>query len=289
MQFDLFDHSHQVALRNDVILALEKGLTAAARAACQALRQSYPQDECLDAFRVLIEAQNQPTLAAFQSHDDMRAARLALVQNIAPAARSALGQHANTWLGLRWHDLAQRAMSLSYRADRPDDHAAPAWLNAGNWPACINSVTSIASWRRIPMPLSWMLQARLRTQGLLANWGLVAELAWMSPQRLKVVIEQADDPILMALVNKFELNFEGAGDFHDLAWFPAWVLTERPTLASALTQAQPSQHTEPEQAMRLLLELLGLERQGRQRDLIEARKFLRGLHDPLYTAYMATR
>ena len=79
------------------------------------------------------------------------------------------------------------------------------------------------------------------------------------------------------------------GDASDLAWFPAWVLTQRPALASALTQAQVSQHTAPEQAMRVLLELLGLERQGRQRDVIERRKTLRGLHAGLYAAYMASR
>ena len=41
--------------------------------------------------------------------------------------------------------------------------------------------------------------------------------------------------------------------------------------------------------MRVMLELLGLERQGRQRDLIELRKTLRGLNGALYAAYMATR
>ena len=48
-------------------------------------------------------------------------------------------------------------------------------------------------------------------------------------------------------------------------------------------------HGEPEQAMRVLLEMLGLERQGRQREVIEHRKTLRGLHSGLYAAYLATR
>jgi len=78
-------------------------------------------------------------------------------------------------------------------------------------------------------------------------------------------------------------------DATDLAWFPAWVLTQRPALASALTQAQAGQHHPPEQALRVLLELLGLERQGRQHDVIERRKTLRGLHAALYAAYLATR
>jgi len=289
MQFDLFTGSDRVALRNDVILALAQGHASAAQAAWRNLRQHFPEDNCLDAFQVLIETESQRTSAVFVDHNASRDARAALLQTLTPAAECCLGRQADAWLRSHWQNLAQRASHLNYRADTPDDHAAPLWLRAGNWQACTEAVSSITSWRRMPPPLSWMLQARLKTQGLLANWGLLAELAWMSPQRLRAVIEQSDDPILVALVSKFELNFEDSGDDRDLAWFPAWVLTEQPALAGALTQAQASQHSEPEQAMRALLELLGLERQGRQRDILEARKSLRGLHGALYAAYMATR
>ena len=289
MQFDLFNGSDRVALRNDVILALAQGHATAAQAAWCTLRQHFPEDHCLGAFQVLIKTESQHTSAVFVDHNALRDARLALVQTLTPAAKCCLGQQADTWLRSHWQNLAQRASHLDYRADTPDDHAAPLWLCADNWQACAESVSSIVSWRRIPTPLSWMLQARLKTQGLFANWGLLAELAWMSPQRLRAVIQQSDDPILVAWVTKFELNFEDSGDDRDLAWFPAWVLTEQPALASALTQAQASQHSEPEQAMRVLLELLGLERQGRQRDIVEARKSLRGLHGALYAAYLATR
>jgi hypothetical protein len=41
--------------------------------------------------------------------------------------------------------------------------------------------------------------------------------------------------------------------------------------------------------MRLMLQLLGLERQGRQRELIEHRKRLRDLQASLYNRYMARR
>ncbi|SCK08316.1 hypothetical protein VAR608DRAFT_0233 [Variovorax sp. HW608] len=37
--------------------------------------------------------------------------------------------------------------------------------------------------------------------------------------------------------------------------------------------------------MRLLLELLGLERQGRHHDVVERRKALRDTHPSLYAAY----
>ena len=41
--------------------------------------------------------------------------------------------------------------------------------------------------------------------------------------------------------------------------------------------------------MHLLLDLLHLERQGRQRDLIEQRKTLRDLQPALFAAYMRNR
>jgi hypothetical protein len=126
-------------------------------------------------------------------------------------------------------------------------------------------------------------------QGLQPNWGLLAELAWLSPARLESVITQRPDPLLQPLLAKFGAAFEGEGDATDLAWFPAWVLTERPSLAPCLAQAQAGQHSAPEQAMRLMLELLGLEHQGRQHDVIDRRKTLRGLHASLYAAYMASR
>ena len=85
------------------------------------------------------------------------------------------------------------------------------------------------------------------------------------------------------------LSFEGDGNVADLAWFPAWVLTEKAGLARWLGETQPSRDSAPERAMRLLLELIGLERQGRHHEVVERRKALRGMHPSLYGAYMKTR
>jgi hypothetical protein len=56
-----------------------------------------------------------------------------------------------------------------------------------------------------------------------------------------------------------------------------------------LITAQPSTQTSPERAMRLLLELLNLEQQGRHYELLDCRKKLRDLHGSLYLSYMSTR
>jgi hypothetical protein len=290
MQLDFFsDDNSNVSLRNDVILAIEHDDAAAAQSAWQTLVQRYPNDDLLQAFALLIAALGARRSARYDDHAALSLARCALQESIEPAARRSLGQQAAPWLQRRWRELTLRAATLGYHADHPQDHAALLWLRAADWQAAVDAVASIASWRRIPAPLSWMLHARLAMQGVQANWGLFAELAWLSPQRLHNVIVQTADPILQPLVKQFEASFEGDGDIGDLAWFPAWLLIERPTLASALTQAQPSQHTAPEQAMRVLLELLGLERQGRQRDMIERRKTLRDLHGALHAAYMVKR
>jgi hypothetical protein len=125
--------------------------------------------------------------------------------------------------------------------------------------------------------------------GVQATWPLIAELAWLSPTRLDDLLRRCRDPMLSTLARRFGESFEGEGNVDDAAWFPAWVLTERPEVADHASAAQPSRHTAPERAFRTLVELLGLERQGRQRDIVERRKTLRDLHPALYAAYMKTR
>lgn len=290
MQFDFFNDNQDVCLRNDVILALEQCDVATALLAWQALKTQFPQDDCLGSLQVLIDALEQRSPAPFAEHTALQQARQRLQDQIEPAAQRNLGKSAAAlWLRARWQELAERAAALPYHPDHKEDHAASLWLRAGNWQAAADAVARIESWRRIPAPLAWMLQARLALQGLQPNWGLLAELAWLSPARLEAVITQRPDPLLQPLLTRFGQGFEGAGDVTDLAWFPAWVLTERPSLAPRLAQAQAGQHSAPEQAMRLMLELLGLEHQGRHHDVIERRKTLRGLHASLYAAYMTTR
>lgn len=290
MQFDFFTGNHSAILRNDVILALEQCDVPAAQKAWETLTRHDPHDDGAAPLLLLIVSLAERTSTPFQLHAELRAARLELQCKISPAAMAGMGdREATAWLHQRWQELAKRAASLAFCAGQADDHAAPLWLQGRQWQAAADAVASIESWRRIPVPLSWMLLARLQLQGLQTNWGLLAELAWMAPRRLEAVLQQTTDPILQALAGKFEESFEGVGDADDLAWFPAWVLTERAALAPALTQALASQYTQAEQAMRTMIELLGLERQGRQREVIEHRKTLRNLHGGLYAAYMATR
>lgn len=290
MQLDIFEHSREVMLRNDVVQALERRDARSARAAVDGLAHEYPLDDALPDLRVLVDAIDSGGRQTFVHHESLRTARQALEDVIRPVARRTFGDKgAAGWLAVLWQDLAQCAELLRFRVEHADEHAAALWLQAGRWQEAAQAVATIESWRRIPAPLAWMSEARLHIYGLPATWAMLAELGWLSPRRLADLVTRSPDPLLPQLAHRFEADFEGAGDAGDMAWFAAWVLTQRPQWAENLAAAQPSQHSEPEQAMRLLVELLGLEHQGRHRELVERRKALRELHASLYAAYMKTR
>ena len=290
MQLDIFEHSREIMLRNDVLDALQRREATAARAAWDTLRRVFPQDETVTPLAVLIDALAPPANAAFVDHACARDARLQLTAQVGPAASRLFGDKAGAaWLGPQWGRIAERAARLPFHARHSEDHAAVLWLHAGDWPAAAHAVAGIESWRRIPAPLAWMAEARYRIDGLDAVWELLAELAWLSPARLDELRRKLADPLLDKLHKRFHTSFEGEGRVADLAWFPAWLLIETPGLARLLGQAQASQQDAPERAMRLLLDLLALERQGRHRDLVERRRDLRDLNAALFAAYIKTR
>jgi len=254
------------------------------------LNDEYPHDHALAPLAVLLAALEAPERPPFADRDAASAARAELTDRIAPAAQRLLGEvDAATWLAPLWRRIAHQAQRLPFRAEHSDDHAAALWLRAGDWPEAAAAAARIESWRRIPAPLAWMAEARYRIDGLDAVWALLAELAWLAPGRFDMLVRRLGDPNVDRLRKQFDAEFDGVGDVSDLAWFPAWVLTEQPALAPRLAQAQASQPDPPEQAMRLLLMLLGLERRGRHHELIERRKALRDLHPSLFAAYMKTR
>lgn len=290
MQLDIFEHSRDVMLRNDVVQALVCREAAAGHSAWRALAEEAPDDDMLVPLALLLDALERPADSSFRDRDALRDARRVLSAEVLPAALTVFGEiGGREWLRPLWRQCAQRAARLAFRADSSDDHAAPLLLCAGDWQVAADAVARIESWRRIPAPLAWMAEARYRTDGLDAIWALLAELAWLSPARFDDLARRLADPSMDKLRKRFDATFEGDSDVADLAWFPAWLLIEKPGLANLLGQAQASRHDAPEEALRLLLMLLGLERQGRHHELVERRKALRDLHPQLYAAYMSTR
>jgi len=298
MQLDIFDHGRDLMLRNDVLAALEQRDVAAAQASWGELQEEYPDDASLATLALLIEAQERSPGPAFGDHEALHQARRRMADTVGPAAhRSFDPPTAAAWLAGLWRDLAQRAAPLPFRAECSDDHAVPLWLLAGDWPAAMDAVARIQAWRRTPAPLAWMAEARWRHAGLDIVWPLLAELAWLAPGRFDTLTRRLADPAIDTLRRRFDAEFEPefepdaseADDDTGLAWFPAWVLTEKPALAHLLAEAQPLRQTAPERALRLMLELLNLERQGRHREIVQRRRDLRDTQAALYAAYLKTR
>ncbi|CAE6858192.1 hypothetical protein R75461_07836 [Paraburkholderia nemoris] len=290
MQLDLFANSQDVMLRNDVLDALQRRHAPDARQAWEQLTRECPGDDTVPGLAVLIAALEDVSTARFVDHASLAAACRVLSEEISPAARRLFGEQAAVaWMASCWRALAQRAVALPFDAGYSDHHAAPMWLEAGEWVAAKQAVERIASWRRIPAPLAWITEARYRADGLDAAWPLLAELAWLAPARCVALLTRIGDASLDALRRQFDAQFVGTGEITDFDWFPAWLLTVKPGLAARLRGARLSRHIDPERATSMLWQILSLERQGRQHDLVERRKALRDLHAGLYAAYMKTR
>jgi len=290
MQLDIFADSRDVMLRNDVLDALHRRHPGDARQSWQILVDEFPDDGALSGLAILIEVLEEGVATPFTAHATLAAACSRLNDEVEPAVCRLLGDVAGrAWVVPLWRAIAQRAAGVPFHTDVCDHHAAPVWLRAGDWNAARHAVEGVVSWRRIPAPIAWMAEARYHSDGLESVWPLLTELAWLSPGRFAALSQRLADVSLDALRRKFDANFDGSGQTADLAWFPAWVLTEKAGLAPLLREAQPSRQTAPERATRLLLQILSLERQGNQHELVERRKALRDLHAGLYAAYMRTR
>jgi hypothetical protein len=290
MQLDIFADSREVMLRNDVLDALLRRDASAARLAWETLRDDYPDDDTLAALDGLIGELGEDAAPLYADHQAMHACCRRLEAEIEPSARRLFGDaKAHAWLAPCWRSRARRAAGLPFCADASDYHAAALWLRAGDWAAAREVVEGIEAWRRIPAPLAWMTEVRYRAEGLEVAWPLLTELAWLSPRRFADLLTRLADALLDGLHRRFDAQFDGAGSLTDLAWFPAWLLIEKPCLAPSLRTAQSSRHASPERATRLLLQILDLERRGNQPELVKRRKALRGLHGGLYAAYMKTR
>ncbi len=290
MQLDIFNDSRDVMLRNDVIAAIEARQAQSARLALSRLEKEYPQDRHLPPLEVLVRALESPA-GRFAQADAALAARAHLETILGPAASVLMAPvQARRWIAQEWRILAQAAAGLAYDGAAEAAHAAPFWLHAGDWLAAESAVMDIPSWRRIPLPLAWMAQARLGQKGIEEALPLLAELAWLSPSGFADLTQGLKDPLLSRLLREFDAEFENDADADpDLAWFPAWCLLAKPGLAPLLRQTEPGQGRNPERAARLILDILALEQQGNHPAVLEHRKKLRRLHAGLFARYLRTR
>lgn len=217
MQFDIFEHSRDVMLRNDVVHALERRDGAAAHVAWETLAREYPADESLPALlalNVAIERSGQP---AFRDHDALHLHCWRCKTSCLPHCASSVTRPPTPGsgpYGANWRDVPPHWRFVLTTAKLTRRRCG-----------CVQETgmlrprrrSAIESWRRIPAPLAWMVQARLQLYGLQATWGMLAELAWLSPRRLDELVRQTSDPSLQQLIRKFEASFEGAADSNGTA------------------------------------------------------------------------
>ena len=288
MQLDIFEHSRDVVLRNAAIDALRLRDAGACARAIAALAAEYGADPLLPAFGLLCEKLHAPIPTPLA-----REAAVALLQEtggaVTMAAHRVFGKSAPAWLAPIWTGLAAGIAHYRFDPDREALHAAALLLRAGRWTEAAASIESIASWRRLPAPLAWMIEARGQSADFDAVWPLLAELAWMAPQRAQALAPRLELPELDSLVRGFDAEFEGEGAADDFAWFPAWVLIAARRRAAGLRLAHEGAHTPPETCARIVLGLLALERQGRHGELVEWRRKLREAHPVLFARYMQDR
>ncbi|MEM5373272.1 hypothetical protein V4C53_46050 [Paraburkholderia azotifigens] len=289
-QLDIFADSRDVALRNDVLETLLRRDALAARTALEQLAHAYPDDDALPAMASLLCELERTPVAPITDFAALARARCHLEDEVAPAARRVLpAQAVQSWLAPCWRSLAQRAEPRVFRSAEADAHAAPLWLRAGEWVAASAAVERIESWWRMAAPLAWMAEARYRTGGLDAAWPVLVELAWLAPARFAGLLPMLGDALLDVLRSRFDAEFAGAGDVEDYAWFPAWLLVVKPSLAGWLAGARVQRDQAASRATALLGEILRREHEGNQHELVNLREALCHLHAGLFEAYMATR
>lgn len=288
MQLDIFEHSRDVVLRNAAIDALRLRDAGACARAIAALAAEYGADPLLPAFGLLCDKLHTPIPSPLG-----REAAIELVREtdraVMASAHEVFGKSAQAWLAPIWAELAAAIVHYPFDCGNEELHAAPLLLRGGRWTDAAASIESIISWRRQPAPLAWMIEARGRSADFDAIWPLLAELAWMAPQRAQALAPRLGLPELDSLVRRFDAEFEGEGAADDFAWFPAWVLIADRHRAAGLRLAQDGANTRAESCARIVLGLLALERQGRHAELVAGRAKLRSTHPALFVRYMQDR
>lgn len=288
MQLDIFEHSRDVILRNASIDALRRREANAAAHALAALAAEYDADPLLPALGHLCESLRAPVTAPVTA-DAARAILKQAQDVVTPAAQHVFGAAAPAWLAPLWVELAAAIADYPFDPGAEDLHAVPLLLRAGHWADAAALTERIASWRLQPAPLGWMIEARSRNAGFAAIWPLLAELAWMAPQRALAQGARLNLAEFDRLRHRFDAEFEGDGSADDFAWFPAWALLVDARQTEGLQLAQDGADTPAERCARVVLGLLTLERQGRHSELIDGRRKLREMHPGLFARYMQYR
>lgn len=286
MQLDLFTHSRDVTLENAVLAAFASHDLGAAASAIAALRHEYPEQQRLNLYEVFLGQLND--FAQSLHTEQLAECRQRLNDLIQPIGLTLFGkERAQRWATPLWQQLAGLATTKPFSAGNAELHAAALWLAAGDDIMARAATKAIPSWRKIPVPLAWMTEIELRNGVPETYWPLIAELAWLAPQRLDTLLDHAPAAV-NSLFHRFSADFENNGDEDDLVWFPAWLLVCTPETREFLRPVQATD-SPPAQAFMRLLELLHMEKTGQHDGLMALRGKLRFLAPDIFAIYMRSR
>ena len=274
-------------LQNDVAAALRERNAVAGRQALALLTVEFPAQDAISPLTILLDTLVAP-VERFADHQSVADKVQTMITVVVPAANQIFGnKEAGDWLSPLWLSRANAAAGFPFSAEQPQAHRAFLLLQGGDWATAETEVARIPSWRRIPVPLAWMAEARFYRGGMESAWCLLVELAWIDADTFSLLARRLNAPSLHKLLNDFDIAFED--DEPDRAWFPAWLLIAVPAMAAVMRETQICNNHAPERVARLIMELLVLEKQGRHADLVAQRKELRDLHTGLYGLYMSSR
>ena len=286
IQLDIFEHSRDVMLNNAVVEAWLRHDLPAVQQGIALLREEFPAHVDLPQHDRLRQQLHRFALGLQPGKLSLRQTQLR--EQILPLAESLLGwHHRDRWTRPLWRALAEVALPLPYDPRRPECHATAFWLAANEIAEARRAVSSIPSWRRIPQPLVWMTRIELLASSPEVWWPLLAESAWLAPEAFASQLRNVSGTV-DALIARFSREFENSSEFHDLNWFPAWLLIHQPKIRQLLRPAEPNP-SDPARAFSLLLNLLHLERTGQQAGLIAQRAKLRALAPDIFADYMRSR
>lgn len=285
MQLDMFTDGRETMLLNDVVFALKKSDFRGADAAKAYLEQAYPENAFLCDIEVVQSIQDIPRSIGDQA--EMKDVFEWVDRQLTPAAQRLFSQSGEAWLADNaWSCLALAAEAMPYSPRNEAPHSAQAWMRAGRWEKAVAAIEAIPSWRTSPLPLGWMVISKFRLRAPEA-WGLLMELAWIAPGEFKEVAKSINQPALTQILRDFDATF--GDDEVPYCWLPALVVVSENPLVPLVRNAMPATDSDATRAFRCLLDLLVLEKQGRQTEIGAKRSFLRSLSGALYLRYMRDR
>ncbi|MCY3731088.1 MAG: hypothetical protein OXF98_07070 [Rhodospirillaceae bacterium] len=233
-QLDLFLDSRSVQACNALRLALGKRDSAGARRAHDELAAADAAHRWLPCAGRLIEALESPAPADPEAALGMLCR---LRSDWTQAAQTILGAEHEVLVPV-WRAVGDALEGGAFDPEHPARHASYAWMRGEAWAGEEQCIRNVPDYRSEPALLARMAEAAWHQRHgaeAIDHW---FALCWLAPEAFRRLMECGDvpDPCL-------KQSGERCGD-QDVepaispAWFPAWVLVDRPQLARSVAEAE---------------------------------------------------